>query len=167
MAASLFPQEAFSRSNVIARTNCCTTQGTSHTLQRSSNLVRNERTLFSWVPRDCKVTYIVWDSGDHQQTEKKFLFPSQAVCRGCSSRHLTSWVLSEQIFQPGMSPNFIHSSQNAFLALTPKLDILCLRLWTRSSRSIRYSCAAAPRKSSITHCKTSWLMHFFKLVQWL
>lgn len=33
MAASLFPQEMFSRSNVIARTNCCTMQGTSPLLE--------------------------------------------------------------------------------------------------------------------------------------
>lgn len=71
------------------------------------------------------------------------------------------WLLSEQSFQPGLTPSIIHPSQNSSQALTAKLDVLCL--WTSSSRSIWHGCYQA-ECGSVTHCK--WLMYLFRLVQW-
>lgn len=54
-------------------------------LQTMSDFVRNERTVFSWDPRDYKVTHIAEDSNQYQQDGKTFLFPSQ-FSQGNSSR---------------------------------------------------------------------------------
>lgn len=75
----------------------------------------------------------------------------------CSRRCCVLWLLSEQSFQPGLSPSIIHLSQNSSWALTAKLDVLCL--CTRSSWSVWCGCYEAECGGD-THCK--WVFVFFQ-----
>lgn len=144
LAAFLLPQGMFSRSNVIAMTNCCTVQGTFSALQRRSNLVRNERTIFCWDHRDCKMTHIIVVS-----TSRLRKFPFYYCCFQSLQQQTLNIMPDFRTVQPDASPSIIQSSQNSFLALTGKSNIWCLG-W-----SIQYCCIVAPGKLSVVVLPTA------------